>query len=187
MMIPFSVLGIALMQSDISSVKLPLAVGLNLRGEPTAVGGTKAKAAVLLFVSVDCPIANRYTPEMTRIVNDFSAKGVDFYRVYPALQKSIPEVIKHGQEYKLSFPALLDPKLSIAAAVGATVTPEAVVLLPNGRIAYRGRIDQRTIEHGKERPNYRRDLRLALNQVLAGKKVEIPRTAAIGCFIASPE
>ena len=63
--------------------------------------------------------------------------------------------------------------------------PEAVILDQSGRVAYRGRIDDRFVDFGKTRQApTRNDLQLALQEVLAGRHVKVPTTKAIGCFIA---
>jgi hypothetical protein len=144
----------------------------------------KAKLTVLLFIAVDCPIANRFAPELSRIQADYSPKGVSFMRVYvdPSIPKS--ELIAHGREFKLSMPAVLDVKHLWVKALNVAVTPEAAVLNGEGRLLYRGRIDDRFVEHGraKEKPD-RRDLRIAIEEALAGKKVSQPNVPALGCFI----
>jgi hypothetical protein len=83
---------------------------------------------------------------------------------------------------------VLDPELKLAKLTGATVTPEACVLSPAGEILYRGRIDDRAVKLGTVRvePTVR-DLRLALDAVLAGKPVAEKFTRAIGCYISPPE
>jgi hypothetical protein len=64
------------------------------------------------------------------------------------------------------------------------VTPEATVISSKSEIAYRGRIDDRYIDFGKKRlAASRDDLRLALEELLAGESVAVRRTKAIGCFI----
>jgi len=64
------------------------------------------------------------------------------------------------------------------------VTPEVSVLNPDGKIQYMGRVDDMYVEHGRLRETeYRQDLRIALDEMLAGKKVSLPRTTALGCFI----
>ena len=47
-----------------------------------APAGTKA--IVFLFTSTDCPISNRYAPEVRRIAEAFGSKGVVFRLVYPS-------------------------------------------------------------------------------------------------------
>ena len=65
-----------------------------------------------------------------------------------------------------------------------TVTPEAAVFLPDGRELYRGRIDDRYVDFGKERPTpTTRDLDEVLVSVLGGKPVASSVTRAIGCYI----
>jgi hypothetical protein len=67
---------------------------------------------------------------------------------------------------------------------GATVTPEAAVYA-GGRIVYRGRIDDRYVDLGRERlePTVH-DLADALAAVVSGKPVPNPVTQPVGCFIA---
>jgi hypothetical protein len=90
----------------------------------------------------------------------------------------------HLRSFAYSMRALRDPDHALARFVHATVTPEAVVL-SGGRVVYRGRIDDRYVEVGLERPEPTlRDLDNALTAVLAGRPVRRPVTEAIGCFIA---
>lgn len=150
-------------------------------GSPIKYQTSSAKLTTLLFISTECPIANRYAPEMGRIYKDYAGKGVKFFRVYVAGSES--DIKAHGSDFKLPMTALLDPKKKLIQQVGARVTPEAVVLNANGKVIYRGRIDDRNVEHGVERPDYRRDLRVALTEALSGKPVSMPETPAIGCFL----
>jgi hypothetical protein len=67
---------------------------------------------------------------------------------------------------------------------GATITPEAVVVA-NGKVVYRGRIDDRYVEIGVERAApTTHDLADALTATLAGTPIARPITQAVGCFIA---
>ena len=81
----------------------------------------------------------------------------------------------------------LDPRHQLVAATGVTTTPEVAVVTADGRIVYRGRIDDLYADLGKKRraPG-RRDLREALSAVLAGRPVKVPRTEAVGCSIPEP-
>ena len=144
------------------------------------------KATVLFFLTTECPIGNLYSPEINRIVGHYKEKGVTFHSVYA--YETAAEIKKHQQEYKLSLSALLDPEVKLAKLTGATVTPEACVLGPDGKILYRGRIDDRAVKFGTVRVEPRvRDLRLALDAVLAGKPVTQKFTKPIGCYISFPE
>ena len=142
------------------------------------------RAVVLVFLAIDCPISNRYAPELARLSSDYSRRGVAFYAVHSDPAVSREQIAKHARDFSLPFPALLDSSQSLARQAGATLTPEAVVLSPAGEVLYRGRIDDRVIDFGKDRTEpTRRDLRRALDQILAGQRVTVPATKAIGCGI----
>ena len=67
---------------------------------------------------------------------------------------------------------------------GATITPEAAVYA-GGRVQYRGRIDDRFVDFGVDRPAaIEHDLQDAIAAILAGKPVAQPETQAVGCYIA---
>jgi hypothetical protein len=149
-----------------------------------APAGTKA--IVFLFTSTDCPISNRYAPEVRRIVSAFAPQGVVFRLVYPNPAEQAPAIRAHMASfgYHGAFQALRDPTLALVRHVKATVTPEAAVVT-GGRVAYVGRIDDRYVDLGLERPApTTHDLADALAAVLAGIPVPRPTTQAVGCFIA---
>jgi thiol-disulfide isomerase/thioredoxin len=144
------------------------------------------KATVLFFVATDCPIANRYAPEMSRIVRDFQPRGISFAFVYVDPSQTSKEVREHLKEYRLGAPGILDMKHTVVKATGATVTPEAVMLAKNGTMLYRGRIDDLFLEHGRAKVTAKnQDLRNAIKQYLAGKPIKVAQTPALGCSIPS--
>ena len=143
-----------------------------------------AAATVLLFISTECPISNRYAPEVRRLFKSFAPRGVSFWLIYPNPAESPDAIRDHLRSFAYPMQALRDPEHALAKFVHATVTPEAVVLA-GGRVQYRGRIDDRYVALGVERPApTRRDLEDALTALLAGKRVPQPATQAVGCFIA---
>jgi hypothetical protein len=149
-----------------------------------APAGTKA--IVFLFTSTDCPISNRYAPEVRRIAETFASKGVVVRLVYPNPSEDTPAIREHMSAFSYAgvVEAVRDPDHALVKYVGATVTPEAAVYA-GGRIVYRGRIDDRYVDLGVERPKAtRRDLAEAIADVMAGKAVAQPSTRAVGCFIA---
>lgn len=144
------------------------------------------RAIVFLFTSTDCPISNRYAPEVRRIVEAFAPQGVEFRLVYPGASDGAASIREHMQafSYAGAMTALRDPQFTLVKYVGATITPEAAVYA-GGRIVYRGRIDDRYVDLGLERPApTKRDLADAIAAVLAGKPVAHATTQAVGCFIA---
>jgi hypothetical protein len=130
-------------------------------------------------------VSNRYAPEIQRLYKEFSPKGIRFTLVYPNPGDDTAVIAKHLLEYGLPSVAERDPNHLLVKKARATVTPEAVVFDAEGRLVYGGRIDDRFVELGRERPAAtRHDLRNALNAVLDGKTVRPAQTQAVGCFIA---
>jgi hypothetical protein len=151
-------------------------------------GPDDCTAVVLLFVGYDCPISNSYTKEIVRLCKEFMPKKVAFCVVYADSDISKEDARKHAKEYGFTCPAILDPKMTLALKVGATVKPETAVLSPKGEVLYLGRIDNRYVDFGKRREHVTsQELRDALEAVLAGKSVATPRCKAIGCDIDLPK
>lgn len=146
---------------------------------------TGVKATALVFISTECPISNRYAPELQRIAREFGAKGVRFWLVYGNPAESAAAIRTHGKAYGYAIAALRDPDHRLVRLAKATVTPEAAVFDDRGRLAYRGRIDNRYVTISVTRPAAtEHDLVDALRAVLAGTPVAQPVTQAIGCFLA---
>ncbi len=151
-------------------------------------GPEDCKAVVLLFVGYDCPISNAFAPEIVRICKEFAAQKIAFYVVYADADISQDEACKHAKAYNYPCPAVLDTEMKLARRVGATVKPEAAVLSLKGEILYLGRINDLYFDFGRKRPQpTKHDLKDALNAVLAGRPVLVPRTKAIGCYIDLPK
>lgn len=142
------------------------------------------KAAVFLFMSPECPLSNRYVPEINRLAQEYEARGVAFFAVSADPSYSADAVRKHDEEFQLGIPTLLDPGHVLVHHTGATLTPEVAVVTPDGAVRYLGRIDDRAVDFGKTRVEpRRRDLRIALDELLAGKPVSEPLHKSIGCAI----
>lgn len=150
--------------------------------QPLAAQGTRG--VVLLFIADECPISNSYAPEISRLAARCASQNVKFTLVNTDTHVSANDVKKHGQEYGLKCPTLLDPTHALARYAHATATPEAIVYALNGTLVYRGRIDNRYVGFGKARPQATtHDLRAALDAFLAHKPVAQRETKAVGCYI----
>ena len=147
---------------------------------------SRASAIVIFFVTTDCPLSNGYAPEMNRIEQAYTPRGVRVYAVQGDTTIADAEVRRHAHDFAYRFPVLLDPQLTLSHHTGATTTPEVAVLSAQGDVLYLGRIDNRVEDFGKTRPQATEfDLRDALEAVLAGRPVPHPRTHAIGCAITN--
>lgn len=152
--------------------------------QPLVVASGK-RANLILFITSDCPISNAYAPEINRIAAAYGPKGVAVFLTHVDKGVGAAAGAKHAAEYGFKATVLLDPGHKLVSQLAAKVTPEAFVISPAGTVAYRGRIDDRWPSLGVQREPRTRDLRMALDSIVAGKKVAVPRTEAVGCFIPS--
>jgi peroxiredoxin len=142
------------------------------------------KAILLFFVIHDCPIVNSYVPEMNRIAAAYAARGVGAYAVQADTSATAAITAQYARDYHFALPLLIDTRQILVKLADATVTPQAVILAPGGKVLYRGRIDNRVEDFGKQRPEATvHELRGALDAVLAGHSPTVPMTRAIGCAI----
>ncbi len=157
---------------------LPLSLSFARPAEPPTVtdlsGKThalaSAKASVFFFTSNECPIARRYAPKMRELSQSYQPKGVQAFLVNASGADSAESFKKWAGERKFSLPLVKDTGGKLAEKLGATLTPEAVVLDASGAVRYVGRIDESAD---------------ALDAVLAGQPVKKSRVFAQGCLIFS--
>jgi hypothetical protein len=151
------------------------------------IAGPGVHVLVLIFAASDCPISNRYIPEIARLTQEFTGQGVRFRWVYPNPGDTAVVVAQHNRDYSISAKAILDHGQALVQLAHATVTPEAAVFEVNGgqlREVYRGRIDDRYLNLGLERPiAEHHDLEAAIAATLADKPVPQPGGPPVGCSI----
>jgi hypothetical protein len=142
-------------------------------------------ANVVFFVSSDCPISNSYAPEIQRLCGQYGSKGIGCALVYEDQQIDATAARRHLEEYGYrGIAAAVDDARTVASLARASVTPQAVVVDAAGAIRYRGRIDNLYAAFGKRRQQVTvHDLRDALDDLLAGRRVSNPETEALGCSI----
>jgi hypothetical protein len=157
---------------------------VDLNGHEVDLFSPTHRATVLLFITNDCPISNAYAPEIHRLCDQYTRQDIAFYLVYADPSLSAADARRHYTDYAYRCPALLDPRHQLAQRSGATVTPEAVVFLPDATLIYRGRIDNLYVDFGK--PRYAattHDLKDMLESIIQNRPVQQTFTPAIGCHI----
>lgn len=144
---------------------------------------TDGKAVVLVFVRTDCPVSNRYAPEIRRLSAKYE-KSAAFWLVYPDRKESSEQIRKHLQEYSYAIPALRDPQRSLVKESQAQVTPEVAVFDTMHRLEYHGRIDDLYQDLGRARPvATTHELDEAITAVLNGKTPPVNQPG-VGCYIS---
>jgi hypothetical protein len=143
-------------------------------------------ASVFIFVGADCPISNRYAPEIARLRERYSPGAAGFWIVYPGTRFPAAELRKHRDDWLPGCAALSDPDLRLARTLRVRVTPEAVVITPARGLVYRGRIDDQFADFGVQRAApASRELQQALDAVAQGKPPSIASAPAVGCPISN--
>ncbi|WP_158941587.1 redoxin domain-containing protein [Granulicella sp. S190] len=165
--------------------------GYNLNGEPvTSLASSGVAAVVLFFAATDCPLSNRYLPEIRRIEQKFYSRHIVVWIVYPNFGETSVGVKQHEAAYGVEDHVLLDPNHQLVALAHAKVTPESAVLIPETadakmfRTVYHGRVDDRYLRLGLEKPiAAQHDLERAIEAALQKRAVEQPGGPAVGCGI----
>jgi hypothetical protein len=162
--------------------------GVDLEGRPVdRLAPPGSRAVVLFFAASDCPISNRYIPEIERLDREFASNGVHFWWVYPNPSDTAEVVRHHQQQFVIHGGVVLDDEQHLVAMAHVTITPEVAVFVPERsglREVYRGRVDDRYLSLGQERPSAQKhDLEDALRALTSNRPVPSPGGPPVGCSI----
>lgn len=153
---------------------------VDIKGVRTSLP-TKGTPSVIVFATSDCPIAGRMAPYLAEIV-DQNPK-LPFYVVMPAGTPSKEIEVWRTRTAMPERVALVRDD-DLRKCLKVDVVPTSVVVLPDGKVAYYGRINDLYQSHSVPKPRpQRNDLSLAIQEVLAGKPVSLPYAPAVGCFL----
>ena len=169
----------------------------DLDGQPVnPLQNSTAPITVTLFVDSDCPVSNRYAPQLQSLQQRYSPRGVSFWLVYPDPRISVSTIRAHMRDYGYAMPALRDPEHALVRRANVRVTPEAGIFLADGTLVYHGRIDNRYVDLSRRRPQAtEHDVEDVLDALLEGKSVDnswIPAPGrplnamsrpGVGCYI----
>ena len=144
---------------------------------------TGASATVVVFLYASCPLCQRVAPVLEKLWKDMQSQGVQILGVFTD-GAPVADLEKYKKDYGVSFPVFVDNGGKVAAALSASVTPEAFILDREGRVRYIGRInDLYQVRGVQSQTPVREDLKEALSDVVLGTTVRLPRTLPVGCTI----
>lgn len=140
------------------------------------------KATALVFLSRDCPIANKYLPRLNALSRTMTPQRVRLVGVLADPTATRAAAQRHAADFGLEFPVIFDPRLEVARVLEPTHTPEAFVISAAGRLLYRGRIDDWFADVGKPRAQTTtHDLQDVLTAVAKDQPIEPRSTQPVGC------
>ncbi len=143
------------------------------------------KAIAIIFSCNHCPYVKAWEDRMVEIQSDYASKGFQLVAINSNETKNFPEddfshMIQRAKEKGFNFPYLRDDDQSVVNAYGASKTPEVFLFDQNLALRYHGAIDDNYQDPTKVQKKY---LRKAIENILAGAKVETPDTLPVGCSV----
>jgi peroxiredoxin len=145
------------------------------------------RATVLVFLNAECPISNGYISTLNEFAKQSAELGIALIGLNPNEGTSLRELAAHRKEYSIAFPVLKDAGAIVASQFSVERCPEVVLLNEQGVVQYQGRIDERYTRRGGGAGEIRRrDLSLAVEELLAGKPISLAKTESVGCPVSRP-
>jgi len=144
------------------------------------------KVLVVMFICRHCPFVVHVKDELAKLGKDYADKSVGIVAIssndaekYPL---DAPDKLKEmALELGFNFPLLYDESQAVAKAYSAACTPDFFVFDQQRKLVYRGQLDDSRPNNGK--PVTGKDLRAAIDAVLAGKPVNPDQKPSAGCNI----
>jgi peroxiredoxin len=156
-------------------------------GKTVARADFKDKPALLvLFICNHCPYVKHIRAGLAQLARDYLPRGVAIVGINANDVANYPDdsPAKMKDEVKSAgyiFPYLYDESQAVAKAYHAACTPDIYLFDKNRKLVYRGQFDDSRPGNGI--PVTGKDLRAALDAVLAGKPVSSNQKASMGCNI----
>ena len=140
---------------------------------------------LVMFICRHCPYVVHVREELARLGRDYAnraaivAISANDAAAYP---DDAPERLREmALELGFTFPLCHDETQAVARAYHAACTPDFFLYDRDRRLVYRGQLDDSRPQSGK--PVTGRDLRAALDAVLAGAPVNPEQLPNLGCNI----
>jgi len=147
---------------------------------------TGEKGTVVMFICNHCPYVKHVNEEIVRVANDYKNKGIGFVAISSNDVENYPDdgpdkMKEVAEEEGYPFPYLYDESQAVAKAYDAACTPDFYLFDGENKLVYRGRLDDSRPKSGT--PLTGKDLRAAIDAVLAGEAIPEPQYPSAGCNI----
>ncbi len=145
---------------------------------------TRKGPIVAVFLATQCPVAQRYAMRLKRLHTEFTTeKQTIFLGIYANAEDSAEDVKAYIAKAAYPFPIVKDTDGRLARTLGATMTPQAIIIDTTGTLRYRGPIDDNRYEP-RVKHHYLHDALLATH---TGKPLGVEEAPAFGCTIHLPD
>jgi peroxiredoxin len=153
--------------------------------ELTIADAKGEKGTLVIFTCNHCPWVKAWETRIAELGNASQAKGIGVIAInsndpaaYP--EDSFDEMQKRAKDRGMRYPYVVDATSEVARAFGASHTPEIFLFGKDGKLAYKGAVDDNAKEPEKVKEHFLAD---ALEAVAAGKAPAMAETKALGCSI----
>ena len=145
-----------------------------------------ATAYLVIFIANHCPYVVHVADGIAKMAADFQTSGVAVVAInsndIQAYPEDSPEHMKaFAKKHNFSFPYLFDETQEVARAFDAACTPDFFLFDEKKRLVYRGQMDSSRPGNGV--PNDGHDLRAAVRDLLAHRKISPEQRPSLGCNI----
>jgi peroxiredoxin len=145
-----------------------------------------APALVVIFMCNHCPYVKHLRTELARLGRAYQERGVAVVGINSNDIKNYPDdsPAKMAQEVELAgytFPYLFDETQAVAKAYRAACTPDFYLFDRQRKLVYRGQMDDS--RPGNNIPVTGKDLRAAMDALLAGQDAPVEQKPSAGCNI----
>ena len=144
------------------------------------------KALLVMFICRHCPYVVHVREGLARLGKDYAGKEIGIVAISANDAANHPDdapaqLKAMATELGLTFPLCYDESQETAKAYTAACTPDFFLFDGARKLVYRGQLDDSRPGNGK--PVTGRDLRAAIDAVLAGRAVNSDQRASLGCNI----
>ena len=154
-------------------------------GQTVTSDQLKGKIVVLEWFNNECPFVVKFYKggHMNQWASTYMGKDVVWLAVNSTNGKAVADNKAVAAEWKIDRPILADTTTEVAKAYGAKNTPTMYIIDKDGKIAYRGAIDNKSVPDSSAIDGAKNYVAQALDEMLAGKPVSEPMTKAYGCNV----
>jgi len=183
----FSVAAVGVARAQGSRTVSDFSLKNNANAEVALKSYASSKAVVVVFLNPSCAYSKLYQNRLAALNSQYSGRGVQFLFINAPINLEASTDLSEADKLKITatadLPLLTDEGQKVSSLLGATKTPEVVLLQPAGdgfAVRYKGAIDDNPLVEGDVKERY---VQQALDNLLAGRPASVADKRGAGCLI----